>query len=235
MKRQILKSLVIIITLVAANYQAGAQTAKEVSYQAYLTNSEELWKLAIKKADNPWSKALACYGLLNFTMVAQNEELFDDYLDTTLDLLEESENDEKHKAEALALRASIYGFIMGYSPWKGMLYGPKSSSAINEALKLSKTSGIVWMVQGSSLFYTPESFGGDKAEAEKAFEKSIESYENNGDTLTHWLYLSALANLGRTYYANGKHNLAKATYEKALAIEPQYHWVSKVLLPQVKK
>lgn len=228
-------TFLLAIVFSAGVYPLQAQNSKELMYKAYLLNSEALWKQAISHTNDTWEKALASYGLLNNTMATQNEEVFDDYLDTTLDLLEGLENDKIHKAEALALRSSTYGFIMGYSPWKGMYYGSKSSSAIDKALEITENSGIVWMVKGSSLFYTPETFGGDKLEAEKAFEKSIQSFEAKGDVSNNWLYLNALASLGKTYNANGKKELAIATYEKALAIEASFTWVSKVLLPQAKK
>ncbi len=213
----------------------AAQNAGEISYKAYLTNSEALWKQAIVKANDPWQKALAHYGLLSTTMATQNEDLFDDYVDSTIELLEELEEGANHKAEALALRSSVYGFIMGFSPWKGMFYGPKSSSAINEALEVNKSSGIVLMVEGSSLFYTPESFGGDKVQAEKVLEKSVKSFEAAGDTSKNWLYLNTLASLGKVYESNGKKEKAIATYQKALATEPEFTWVSKVLLPKAQK
>lgn len=234
--KNLIKKIVVFAFIVGASISSlSAQNNNETTYKAYLISSEALWKQAVVKSPDPWQKALAHYGLLNNTMINQNEDLFDDYVDTALDLLKDLEESEKHKANSLALRSSIYGLIMGYSPWKGMYYGPKSSSAIEEALELSKTSGIVWMVRGGSLFYTPEAFGGDKIEAEKAFEKSISQFEAAGDTTNNWLYLNSLANLGKTYHANGKKDKAIAIYQKALSIEPEFNWVSKSLLPQAQK
>lgn len=216
-------------------FQLSAQNTDQTSYTAFLLNSEALWERASEQAKDPWQKALALYGLLNGTMATQNEKLFDKYLEDTFALLEELETQEVHKANALALRSSVYGFIMGYSPWKGMYYGPKSSAAIEQALKLTESSGIVWMVKGNSLFYTPETFGGNKIEAENALEKSVRQFELAGDTTNNWLYLNAMAALGKTYHANGKKAKAIDTYQKALLVEPGFNWVSKVLLPQAKK
>ncbi len=235
MKNQIKRIVLLTLLLGLGIYSLTAQNKNETTYKAYLFNSEALWKQAIVKAKNPWQKALAHYGLLSNTMSDQNEDLFDEYVDITLNLLEDLEETNGYKADVNALRSSIYGFIMGYSPWKGMIYGPKSSSAIEKALKLGENSGIVWMVQGGSLFYTPESFGGDKVEAEKAYEKSILLFESANDTTNNWLYLNSLANLGKVYHTNGKKDKAIAIYHKALKMEPEFNWVSKVLLPQAQK
>ncbi len=235
MKKNIKKIITLAAIYLVSCYSLTAQKANETAYKAYLISSEALWKQAIAQSADPWQKAVAHYGLLNNTMITQNEDLFDDYVDPTLDLFEELEEVEKHQANALSLRASVYGFIMGYSPWKGMIYGPKSSSAIEKALELTETSGIVWMVRASSLFYTPESFGGNKIEAEKAFEKSIQQFETAGDTTKNWLYINTLANLGKVYQANSKNEMAIDIYQKALSIEPGFNWVSKVLLPKAQK
>lgn len=228
-------SLSFAVVLLTITTTLKAQNSKDIMYKAYLLNSEALWKQSVTHAPNSWEKALASYGLLNNTMATRNEELFDNHVDTMFDLLEELENNKTYKASALALKSALYGFIMGYSPWKGMYYGPKSSAAIDEALELTETSGIVWMVKAGSLFYTPETFGGDKIQAEKAYEKSIQNFEAENDTTNNWIYLNALANLGKTYQANGKKEQAIATYKKALEIEPAFTWVSKVLLPEAQK
>ncbi|MBK6263577.1 tetratricopeptide repeat protein [Marivirga sp. S37H4] len=237
MKNNILKFalMLVVFNMILTGVKAQVKTTM---YKAYLTNSEALWKQAFNQAssgNNPEQLAHAYYGLLNNAMASKNEELFDFHIDKAIEYLEKLEEQNTHKAEAMALRSSLYGFIMGFSPWKGMYYGPKSGSAIEGALKLDKESGIVWMVKAFSLLYTPEAFGGNKLQAEKAFEKSISTFEMKGDTISNWLYLNTLAGLGQTYLANEKKKEAIATYNKALAIEPEFTWVSKVLLLKASK
>jgi tetratricopeptide (TPR) repeat protein len=235
----ILQNIILLTSLflISLGHSAKAQTTTDLAYKAYLYNSEQLWQQAIAQTatEDHWALSQAYYGLLTVSMATKNEALFDETVDKALALLEKLEENNDHKAEAKALRSSVYGFVMGFSPIKGMYYGPKSTNEINEALLLNKESAVVWMVKAGSLYYTPEMFGGDKLAAEKAYEKSIHFFENNGETENTWMYLNALAGLGKTYLANGKKEAAINTYKKALSIEADFNWVAKVLLPKAEK
>mgnify|MGYP003151479761 FL=1 len=231
-----LRIVLVVVFVVFFNTQfSNAQKKDSLMYQAYLLSSESLWESALNQySSDVWSldKAVAYYGLLNNTMVHSNEDKFDEYVDQALDYLEAMEQKGLHTAEVIAMRSSIYGFIMAYSPWKGMYYGPKSSDAIESALKTNSESSIVKMVSGISLFYTPESFGGDKKAAVEAFQQSLDLYEEQ--EYDGWLYLNTLANLGKAHQAVGQNQEAIKVYEKALAIEPNFRWVSSKLLPDAK-
>lgn len=234
-----MKNLKIILVLstvlfINSNMLFG-QKKDSLMYRAYLLSSENLWKSALDQytKDMSLEKAIAYYGILNNTMVSFDEETFDEFVDPALEYLEALEEKEINKAEAMALRSSIYGFIMAYSPWKGMYYGPKSTSAIESALKINSESAIVNMISGSSLFYTPEAFGGDKQAAAKAFQKAVNLFEEHN--YRGWLYINTLANLGKTYHALGQNQKAIDIYKKALDVEPNFKWVSYQLLPQAKK
>ncbi|MFQ3215177.1 MAG: tetratricopeptide (TPR) repeat protein [Marivirga sp.] len=168
-------------------------------------------------------------------MATKNEAVFDETVGKALALLEKLEENNDHKAEAKALKSSAYGFIMGFATIKGRYYGPKSTNEINKALALNLESGMTWMVKASSLYYTPEMFGGDKLVAEKAYEKSTHFFEKNGETKNNWMYLNALAGLRQAYLSNGKKEKAINTYKKALSIESDFNWVAKVLLPKAEK
>jgi len=232
-----LKIILVVIFVVFFNTQfSNAQKKDSLMYQAYLLSSESLWESALNQYNSDlWSldKAIAYYGLLNNTMVYSNEDKFDEYVDQALDYLEAMEEKGLYPAEAKAMRSSIYGFIMAYSPWKGMYYGPKSSDVIEMALKTNSESSIVNMVSGISLFYTPESFGGNKQAAVEAFQKSIDLYEKQG--YNGWLYLNTLANLGKAHQAVGQNQEAINVYKKALAVEPNFKWVSSKLLPDARR
>ncbi|WNB18368.1 tetratricopeptide repeat protein [Marivirga arenosa] len=232
-----LRISLVVIFVVFFNMQfSNAQKKDSLMYQAYLLSSESLWESALNQySSDLWSldKAVAYYGLLNNTMIHSNEDKFDEYVEQALDYLETMEEKGLHTAEAIAMRSSIYGFIMAYYPWKGMYYGPKSSNAIEKALKTNTESSIVNMVLGISLFYTPESFGGNKQAAVEAFQKSVDLYEEQG--YNGWLYLNTLANLGKAHQAVGQNQEAINVYEKALAVEPNFKWVSRKLLPDAKR
>ncbi len=228
-----------------------AQTSDPASYEAYLGDAETAkanakWdkvvadkQAAFDKTPTPavrWNLALAQFGLLSATMRDRNEDRFDKYYKVTEAHLDVLRKDASLKGEATALLSGLYGLKMGYSSMMGMVLGPKSSSMIEDALKVSAASPIVWKVYANSKMYTPAMFGGDPEEALKAYRKSVELFEQDAANLNHnWMYLDALVFLGRAYSSQNQTALAIATYEKVLKVEPNMNWVRFELLPKAKQ
>ncbi|WP_370090142.1 tetratricopeptide repeat protein [Ekhidna sp.] len=227
-----MKNLITICVLMISGISL-AQTSKQTQYAAYLTASKTMWERSIALAEkesgaDSFEKAIAMYGLLNNTMATQDEETFDANVDQTKDLLKEIIEKDPDHGEARAVLSSVYGLVMAYSPMKGMLYGMKSSSLMEEALKLQPESPLVQKLYGGSKLYTPEMFGGDTKKAALAFEKSIELFED-GDTTENWLYTDTFMGLAMAYNKMGEKEKSKSTLERAIEMEPQYHWAKSVL------
>ena len=55
-------------------------------------------------------------------------------------------------------------------------YGPAAATALETAKKLNAENPRVYMLEGEDLFFTPEQFGGDKAEAKKRFETAMSKF-----------------------------------------------------------
>jgi tetratricopeptide (TPR) repeat protein len=186
-------------------------------------------------SENLYNLLLAQHGLLTATMADQDEDLFDEHYDNAKENIQTLIEAKYEVGNAKAILSAIYGLEMGYSSYKGMFLGGKSSSNIEEATKMASNEPLVWQVYGSSKFFTPYMFGGDTKEAQKAYQEAVKLYENNGLTTSNWRYLDALAWLGKVYEKNGEKALAKSTYEKALVAEPDFGWVKYALLPAVSK
>lgn len=215
-----------------------AQTSQQTQYAAYLNASKTMWERSISQAEKEsgpksFEKAIAMYGLLTNTMATKDEETFDDNVDQTIDLLKEIIDEDSKHGEAHAVLSSVYGLVMAYSPMKGMLYGMKSSSLMDEAMRLAPDSPLVQKLFGGSKLYTPEMWGGDAKKAVIAFEKAIELFEAK-EVTENWLYMDTHMGLAMAYNKVEKNDEAEATLEKAIAIEPQYHW-AKAVLSQLKK
>ncbi|HEX8316155.1 MAG TPA: hypothetical protein VF609_14230 [Flavisolibacter sp.] len=58
-----------------------------------------------------------------------------------------------------------------------MQYGPIAEEALQTAMKLNPENPRVYLLQGQDKFYTPEQFGGSKAEAVKLFQVAQKKYE----------------------------------------------------------
>src|ERR1051325_9289104 len=97
-----------------------------------------------------------------------NQKRAADYLDEATAQLKQLVSANPSNAEAQALLATVYGQAIGTSAWKGMTLGPKSSAAIDAALRLAHDNPRVALQSGVGAFFTPKMFGGgiDKAEKE---------------------------------------------------------------------
>ncbi|MEO9482409.1 MAG: hypothetical protein ABJG47_03145 [Ekhidna sp.] len=215
-----------------------AQNSKQIQYAGYLNASKTMWERSIKLAemedgDKSFEKALAMYGLLNNTMATQDEATFEEYVGPTTDLLKEIIDENPGHGEAHAVLSSVYGLVMAYSPMKGMLYGMKSSSLMDKALRLSPDSPLVQKLYGGSKLYTPEMFGGDSKQAIEAFTNAIELFEK-GDVEDNWLYMDTHMGLALAYNKVKENEKAEEILEKAILMEPQYHW-AKATLAEIKK
>ena len=230
----------LIVSLLLSAQIASAQSNWQISqYNAYLKNDARLWHQSMKEVqatNDNFTIGYAGYGLLNGTMATQNKELFEEYLDEVYNPLEAiAESKDANSTDAKALLAAIMGLKMGYAPWKGIYLGAKSSGLLEEAIKANSESYIVQKMYAGSKFYTPEAFGGDVKAAAKAFEKCIALMEQKPElTKYNWIYLDALAHLGTCYAKLNRKEDAIAVYKKALLVEPEFYWVSKVLLPKVQ-
>ena len=237
---------------IALTVPVFAQITDPSTYTAYLGNRDvktanTLWDNVVsekqaafdKDPNDPalrWNLALAQYGLLSATLRTRDEDRFDKYYEKTEEHLKILGRDDAMKAEAKALLSAVYGLKLAYSSMMGMVLGPKSSSLIGDAMELAPKSPLVWRIEANSKMYTPEMFGGDMGEAIKAFEKSIELFEEHPATLkNNWIYLDAHVFLGQAYLQEGQAAKAIAVYEKALKLEPNLVWIRSELLPKAKQ
>lgn len=226
-----MKTLITVLLLGIAG-SLHAQTSKEAQYGAYLTASKSMWERSVILAEKEsgaksFEKAVAIYGLLSNTMATQDEETFDDNLDLAVDLLKEL-IEKEDSGEAKAVLSSIYGLVMAYSPMKGMLYGSKSSSLMDEAMKSDPQSPLVHKLYAGSKLYTPKMWGGSPEKALEAYEKSITLYEKL-DTSNSWMYLDTLMGQAMAQKKLEKDEDAIATLNKIIELEPDHNWAKSVL------
>ena len=210
-----------------------AQNSNELQYAAYLKASKTMWMKAIESAEaeygeQSFERAMAMYGLLNNTMASKDENTFDEYVDPTIDLLKATIESRPDFGEPKAVLSSVYGLIMGYSPWKGILYGSKSSSYMAAAMKDQPDSPLVQKLYAGSKLYTPTMWGGSPEEAVKAYQKSISIYESENPT-ENWLYLDTLVGLALAYNKIEQSEKARETLNKVIELEPQHGWARSLL------
>jgi tetratricopeptide (TPR) repeat protein len=141
-------------------------------------------------------------------------------------------------AETHALRASVTGQMIAVgNPMSGMWLGPRADGHMEKALEIGPNNPRVWMLKGVGTMFKPKMFGGGADKAEKELLKAIELFANDRPAAPApaWGHAEAYAWLGQCYAAQDKISEARGAYQKALALEPGFGWVTYVLLPELEK
>ena len=153
------------------------------------------------------------------------------------DLLLEQATAKAPTADALALRSTVMGLMIGLSgnPLSGMTLGPKASSLADRAMEIDPKNPRVWLIRGMSAMFTPKMFGGGTDKAVRDLQKAIELFEGDRPVAPapSWGRAEVYAWLGQALQQDDKRDEARAAYQKALAVQPGYQWVERVLLPSL--
>ena len=223
-----------------AQPDAPAPTVEELSLTAYLSNDGDDWaKATAAAAELPATPAdqlraaKAYFGAATNALVKKDDRL-DDYLDgleTALNAVLEA--DDRHPT-ATGLYSGYLGLLIAQTPIKGMMYGRKSAKYAANGVKYDATDALAHYFRASNLYYTPENWGGDPAAAVRHLQKAVKLFPAGTDG-SDWLYLQTHALLGQALTKTGDRAAARATYELALQLRPDFGYVRNVLLPQLDK
>lgn len=156
------------------------------------------------------------------------------HLETAQDYLERAT--EAHDwPESYALLSSVYGMRIGSNMLRGMRLGPKADGALKRAFELDESNPRVWMLSGTSDLYKPRMFGGGLDKAIDQLNKALSFFETDSPGMAQpaWGLAEAHVWLGMAHIQNKAYDDARAEFEKALELEPEYAWVREVLLPQL--
>ncbi len=216
-------------------------------YTAYLEKDYELWidginglEAAFQQSGEQDAKCLyelilAKYGLIGYHLSIEEKEVAFDMLDEAQNLAKKLLKMPAYEAQGHALLGALLGLEIGIKPYKAIYLGPKSKSHIEKATETGQGSPSAWVELGNMRYHAPGLFGGSKPEAIEAYKKAIELFDQNPTQRQHnWLYLHALAWLGKTLAETDQPEKALAIYRKALAYEPNFSWIRDELLPEVE-
>jgi hypothetical protein len=126
------------------------------------------------KWENEWSSNYyAAYAKTIASFIVQDNKKKDLFLDEADKYLEkiktiDSQNDETWVMAALIINARIS--VDGQN--RGMQYGAIFNQNLSKAEKINPDNPRIYYLKGTSLFYTPEMYGGGKAMAKPLFEKA---------------------------------------------------------------
>lgn len=138
------------------------------------------------------------------------------------------------EAEAAALHSGILGQLISLKGGlAGMSLGGKSAALIDRAKKTLPTSPRVLYFCGLYFVNTPSAFGGDRALGITYLARASTALAPAEAALPgpRWGRAEALTWLGLAHQKAGDPAAARAAWEQALALEPDYGWVKFALIP----
>lgn len=217
--------------------------------KAYLYYSKDLFLQALEifrnitGSEDDKNKALyytayAEYKLVEMSLQKGNEDLFDKYYDTAEKHAEQLSEIGSYSAEGKTLLAGIYMMKIANSPLSAVTLTGQIHSLLDEAQKTNAKIPRSYLIRAIMLFNTPAMFGGSAEKSLQNLNKAVSLFERNDDTTEgniDWGYIESLAWQGRVQASLENYDAALFAYNKALEIEPEFMWVSKNLLPALKK
>ena len=163
-------------------------SAKNVGAMLDIANGFERIAFAEKDKWLPYYYASFMLTLASFTdTTAANKDGYLDKADTFINIADSLEEDE---SEIYVLKGMIAQARLQVDPMnRWMKYGPISNNNFSKAMKLDTLNPRPEYLQGVSLYYTPEQFGGGPAPAKRLLEKSLEKYNlfiPDNDLMPNW-------------------------------------------------
>ena len=123
---------------------------------------------------NYW--AAYCYNLLGF--MGSDASQKDKYLDRATELHKKAEAVAPDNDELYVLKGYIAQARLSIDPMsRWMTYGGASTEALEKAKSLNAANPRPYILQGVSLYYTPEQFGGGKAAACPVLKVAKEKFD----------------------------------------------------------
>jgi hypothetical protein len=94
-------------------------------------------------------------------------------------LLNKAEAMSKENSEIYIVKKMIASLRMLADPMsRYMTYGPQAAEALELAKKYNPENPRAYYLEGQDKLFTPEQFGGSKAEAKKLFELALQKYDS---------------------------------------------------------
>jgi hypothetical protein len=104
-------------------------------------------------------------------------EKVDPIADKAEALLNKAEALEKNNSEIFVVKKMIASLRMMADPMtRYMTYGPIAAEALQTAKSLNPQNPRTFLLEAQDKYFTPEQFGGSKAEAKKLFEEALQKY-----------------------------------------------------------
>ena len=183
--------------------------------------------------------ALADHSIVNYLLGRTNEkEQASRHLKSAVEHLREAIRLDPRSAEAHALISSAYGRQIALNPVKWIFLGRRVGKALEKAREIAPDNPRVVLCAALSDYNTPQVLGGSKERGMQGFLRATELFALGlpADPFQpEWGHSQAWAWLGIAHRDRGERELARAAYERALEINPEFGWVRNGLLYELDK
>ncbi|CAH1001874.1 hypothetical protein LEM8419_02782 [Neolewinella maritima] len=236
-----LRLLLLLLSLLlcpAGPYSLHAQSHESLALAAYLRSDLSQWDEALAASasiPDPETRLLtqAEYqlGKAYAAMAGEDESARDAAMEAMDDMLDQIWELTETNATAHGLYAALLGLKIARTPMTGMIHGSRASRYVSKGVALGPDNPAALYHAAGNLYYTPEQWGGDPEQALRYLQRAISLY--GPDRNQNYRYLAALALLGQVQAKLDQTDAARATYRMALEAQPEFHYVSKLLLPRL--
>lgn len=241
MERQ--KYIVLALLLFFSTSTLWATNKTEI-YKAYISNDMNAWKKVIDKMDQQKTKSKEFkmellnyqYGYIGYCLGQKDKKQAEKYIELGDEIISNFVKQSYKPSLVNAYKSAFYGFKIGLNILKAPFIGPKSVDCAVLAMKQDTDNPYGYIQFANSQYYMPAAFGGSKTEALKNYLKAEKLMAANKEQMKEdWNYLSLLAMIGQAHTELKDYQSAKAYYQKALTIEPNFLWVKNELYPALLK
>ncbi len=214
-------------------------------YEAYVSNRMDLWKYHMDRMEKEYERdqsydvlldlTVAQYGYIAYCMSMDQKKKAKEYVLKAEVNAKKMLKHDSEWARVHALLGAIYGFKAGQAPYKAPVLGIRAMREVNKAFNLDQKDPHIWMEKGNVDLYKPAIFGGNKHDAILYFLKAIELFEKDSESIrSNWLYLNTLSGLAIAYVRTEQIKKADQTYQKIIAREPDFKWISEDVYPSFR-
>lgn len=183
--------------------------------------------------------ALADHSIVNYLLGRTGDrKQASEHLKSSVHHLREAIRLDPRSAEAHALMSSAYGRQISLNPVKWIFLGRRVGKALEKAREIAPDNPRVVLCAALSDYHTPQVLGGSRERGIQGFRRATELFARGmpADPIRpEWGHSQAWAWLGIAHRDRGETELARAAYERALEINPEFGWVRNGLLYELDK
>ena len=123
-------------------------------------------------------------------LILKDKDKIDPLADKAEGNLDKAEALSPKNSEIACLRSLVASARLMVDPMsRGQQYGQEAASQLEQAKAYNPENPRVYMLEGQSLFFTPEQFGGSKPKAKTTLELALEkfaAFKPESNIAPHW-------------------------------------------------